>query len=74
MKKWCRNNSRLGWILCLNERHIEEGLYHKKLRLTTVKYLSGYRKHRYELADEPKTTVQQNVYIQPLSTQSNNAL
>ena len=38
-------------ILCLNEKHIEEGLDHKNLRVITVKYPSGYRKHRYELVD-----------------------
>ena len=39
-------------ILWLNEKHIEEGLDHKALQVTTVKHLSGYRKHRYELSDE----------------------
>ena len=39
------------WFL---EKHIKGGLYHKSLRVTTVKCLSGYRKHRYELTDEPK--------------------
>ena len=33
-------------ILQLNEKHIEEGLDHKNL--------SGHRKHRYDLVDEPK--------------------
>ena len=34
-------------ILCLNRRHAEEGLYHKKLREITTKYHSDHRKHRY---------------------------
>ena len=42
-------------ILWLNEKHIEEGLDHKNLREITTKYNSDYRKHRYELATEPKT-------------------
>ena len=41
-------------VLWLNENQMEEGLDHKGLRVTTVKYPSGYRKHRYELVDEPK--------------------
>ena len=42
-------------ILQLKKRHIEEGLYHKRLQMTAGKYLSHHRKHRYELVDEPKT-------------------
>ena len=34
-------------ILCLNRRHAEQGLYHKKLREITTKYHSDHRKHRY---------------------------
>ena len=41
-------------VLWLNENQMEEGLDYKSLRVTTVKYPSGYRKHRYELVDEPK--------------------
>ena len=41
-------------ILWLNEKRIEEGLDHKKLRVTRVKHPPVYRKHRYELVDEPK--------------------
>ena len=37
-------------ILRLNEKHIEEG----NLLVTIVNYPSAYRKHRYELVDEPK--------------------
>ena len=35
------------------KKKIEEGFDHKKLRLTTAKYLSDHGKHRYELVDEP---------------------
>ena len=38
----------------LNEKHIEEGLDHKYLWVTTVNYLSDYRKGRYNLVVEPK--------------------
>ena len=31
------------------------GLHHKNLQLATVKYLSGYRKHRQDLGDKQKT-------------------
>ena len=41
----------------LNEKQIEERLDHKRLRVTTVKYLSANRKYRYEF-DEPKKTTQ----------------
>ena len=40
-------------ILWLNEKHIEEGLDHKKLREITIKYHPDHRKHRYELVEEP---------------------
>ena len=43
------DNDRVFW---LNEKHIKEGLHHKNLRLTAVKYPSGYRKHKHELVDE----------------------
>ena len=39
--------------LWLNERHIEEQLRHKKLPAVTNKYNKIYKKHRYELVDEP---------------------
>ena len=45
------DNDEIQW---LNEKNIEEGLNRKKLWATTLKYLSDHRKHRYELADEPK--------------------
>ena len=38
----------------LNEKHVGEGLDHKNLRVTTVKYFLDHGKHRYELVDEPK--------------------
>ena len=41
-------------ILWLNEKHLEEGLGHKNLRVTRLKYPSGYRKHIYELVDGSK--------------------
>ena len=41
----------------LNENHIEDGLDHAKLPAFTKKYYSDYRKHRYELADEPKNYI-----------------
>ena len=43
--------------LCLNEKHIEEGLNHKHLREVTIKYQSNHRKDRYELVEEPKKQV-----------------
>ena len=41
-------------MLWLNEKHMEEELDHKYLAVTTVKYLSGHRKHRYKPLDEPR--------------------
>ena len=38
----------------LHEKHIKKGLDHKKLQEITRKYQSDHRKHRYELAEEPK--------------------
>ena len=35
-------------IQCLNEKHVNEGLIHKNLQETTIKYHSNHRKHRYE--------------------------
>ena len=32
-------------ILWWNEKHVEEGLDHKKLREITIKYDSNHRKH-----------------------------
>ena len=40
-------------ILWLNERHIGEQLGHKNLPPVTNKYNKIYKKHRYELVDEP---------------------
>ena len=39
--------------LWLNERHIEKKLSHKDLPAITNKYDKIYKKHRYELVDEP---------------------
>ena len=36
-------------ILWLTEKHIEEGLDPKNVRVTILKYLLHHRKHRYEL-------------------------
>ena len=41
-------------ILGLNKKHIEDGLDHKNMPVSTKKYSSNYRKHRYELVDKPK--------------------
>ena len=40
--------------LWLNEKHIEEKLGHKNLPVITNKYDQVYKKHRYELVDNPK--------------------
>ena len=61
-------------VLWLNEKHIEEGLDHKYLWVTTVNYLSDYRKGRYNLAVEPKKTTQQNFFTQKNGKQSNHGL
>ena len=39
--------------LWLNERHIEKKLSHKNLPAIANKYDEIYKKHRYELVDEP---------------------
>ena len=39
--------------LRLNEKHIEEQLGHKSLPIITTKCDKIYKKHRYELVDEP---------------------
>ena len=45
------DNDGISW---LNEKYIEEELDHKNVRQITIKYHSDHRKHRYELAEEPK--------------------
>ena len=50
------------WLNCHTE-----GLDHKNLWMTTVKYLLRHRKYRHELVDEPKKTTQQNFYTQRIS-------
>ena len=35
-------------------KHIEVGLDHKKLWVTTLKHLSDHKKHKYELINQPK--------------------
>ena len=49
-------------ILWLYEKHIKEGCDHKNFQVTTVKYPSGYRKHRYDF------------YTQRISNKSNYGL
>ena len=49
-------------ILWLTEKHIEEGLNRKNLRVATVNYLSDHRKYRYELVDEPKNNLTEFLY------------
>ena len=39
--------------LWINEKHIEEQLGHKNIPVITNKYDKIYKKHRYELVDEP---------------------
>ena len=51
--------------------HIKEGLDHASLLVITRKYPSKYRKHRYELVDEPN---RQNVFAWRFSNKSNNEL
>ena len=52
----------------MNEKHIEEGLVHKNLHVTAVKYLSGHRKHRDELVDEPKKQPNRIFVLEELAT------
>ena len=47
---WVDNDGILG----LNEKHISKELDHKNLQKITIKSCSDRRKHRYELAEEPK--------------------
>ena len=49
-------------ILCLNEKHIKEGLDHKNLRVITVKYPSSYRKQRCELVGVLKNNLTELLY------------
>ena len=44
-------NNRYFW---LNENHIEIKICHSNLPVVTNKYDLEYKKHRYELVDEPK--------------------
>ena len=59
-------------ILWLNEKHIEEGLYHKNVREVTTNYHSDHRKHMYELTNQK--TIQKNFYRRKISIQSNYGL
>ena len=46
-----KDNDRILWF---NEKHREEGLDYKHSRDITINHHSGHKKHRYELATEPK--------------------
>ena len=48
--------------LWLNKKHIKEGLDYRNLHVTNVKYYSAYRKHRYEVVDEPKNNPTEFLY------------
>ena len=57
-KETCENNNIEVIIdefdkLQLNEKHVEQQLRHKNLRVVTTKYNKEYRKCRNELIDEP---------------------
>ena len=41
-------------IMWSDKRHIEEGLDHKNLLVTTGKYFSHHKKYKYELVDKRK--------------------
>ena len=57
-KKYERNDvetiADIDCVLWFNKNYIEEGLDHKILKATTIKYLSEHRKHKYELVYKPK--------------------
>ena len=42
--------------------------------MTTIKYISNYRKHRFELVDEQKKATQKNFYKQRIDNKSNHQL
>ena len=45
-----------------NEKNIEEKLGHKNLPAIATKYDKRYKKHRYELVDEPNKTIKQKIF------------
>ena len=51
----------------LNVKHMKSGLDHVNVQPIARKYLSKYRKHRYELVDEPKKTTNQNFLYENLA-------
>ena len=53
-KQWHRSNSRCVGKLWLNEKHVEEKLGHEYLPVIINKCNPVYKKHIYELVDEPK--------------------
>ena len=54
-------------VLCINEKHMQEGLDHKSLQEITAKYNSNHRTHRYELVEEPKKQVDKMFINEKLS-------
>ena len=48
----------------LNEKHIEEQLGHANLVVITQRYHPKYRKHRYELLDNPKNNQTEYFYME----------
>ena len=54
-------------IMWSDKRHIEEGLDHKNLLVTTGKYFSHHKKYKYELVDKLKKTTKQNFYRQKIN-------
>ena len=49
--------------LWVNEKHLEEKLSHKNLPVMTNKYDPVYKKHRYELVDEPKNNQREDFCV-----------
>ena len=47
---------------CGSNKNIEEGLDHKKVRVTTVKHLLHHRIHRYQPVDKPKNNLTEFLY------------
>ena len=49
-------------VLWLNKKLVDDGLDHKHLQVTTLKYLSCHRKQRYKLVDDPKINPTEFLY------------
>ena len=54
-------------ILWLNEKHMEQGLYHKNFLEITTKYNLNHKKHRYELVEAPKKQVNRSFINEKLA-------